>query len=1551
MSKEAKQRLSLVSVFLLLTLLGLLTFWSPLKDPKALAAPGNPIIDPALVAVYAPQTGQSVRLFVRDTAIQNANGTTQVRARNVTTDEWGTQVLHDEVKGTWISVTGAGGDIVELEADNGTGVDVEVIDFVPNPADIARPEFRENAVVPSLTGSTFTLSSVVAGAIQDESFPVVLEAYREATPGTVATQTLPNASTLINLTLLQVGGTDRVILQATDDYGNRSELHFRADGAVPARPSGLVFNASADQVDAERTGLAPRAGSGILLKGREFVSTVVIAGHRGAVLPVEVPITYRSGLVTTSGSEYDGPVGFGWDLGLNSRIVASGSSRTLYTGAGREETGFTSVSSHSWDSPPGIFSKLTYDKTVGEYTLLARNGSKWIYSGQGSRLVAQEDAYGNRIEYIRDGNGEVIEILDDRGRRTMLGWFDTGRLATVEDYTGRRTSLWYDTQGRLVRLDLPDGSIREWNYDATQTYLLTKVIDGGGRVALENIYGTSGSDLGRVVEQRDRASSGTTGWTFAAHVDGALVTDPLGAETLYGFDTQSSVCSLDFIESRSNLNLRVPTTGVWPNNEDDDPYTWRICFETNTQNLLLGTRYQEYQELAGSTPISDLERESWVYESPNHSDPRLRSRLQSHFLHGDIASAADDLKEEWLYTNPDDEWAETFNEFSNASTNALTRTFDVSGQLLTESRAAVNQAVGSTQYTIEMEYAYDSRGRLEKVWNANRLHDFGPSTATAPSIELSYYSSGLQEGWLSTREVNNAAGIALLTTSYAYDHLGRVVEQTEPNGAVWAWEYDALGRKTRELEPEVTLTDPQANGALVQGETQWVYATGSGDLTTVRTKLIESDGTSPTDPWVEQSFDYTASGLLLGAEAEIDANRSSRMEYRYNARGDVILEGNRIRTSPADAWAVVTSDYDERGQLLSRRQLIDEVSDLNSLTGTESALEDWYQYSLRKGTSWLRRDLHFGHQWETPEFTEFDAFGRKSAHETVEASIGKPFQVPNASEGKHRTEWTYGDEGWLVQEETFSADLTESPPPINWQTTSAKRYGYDEAGRKVRTWVARDSNGPLPPSDGSDWAATQLNLRPGGQVEKHYGPGDAANAVFAETQYDELDREVTRTNPHGDRELLAYTAPGGRLSATTMIPFDDLADARVLATDDYHTSNQYDELGRMVVRSEKGKDNGNAHFLTRTAYNSLGQAVRTEEQVGTSYPYSTTRVLRREYDWQGRKLSYVRGGANIDPPLTGVYEKVTWERDDLGRVESRQQHSHDPLESARVTSYTYDALGRRLTEELPTRGAGAPVRLNTYTYTYSAGELTEVMTDAVDVTISTVFNELGNPIEATASSTGTLSGNTLVEYYYGLSGGCGCAGTGNLSEIRTSGPGTDDTRVTRSYDYRGNLTNESITVGACSALVTTMKYDADNRRTELRYPTAGAFNGAYENQVYTDAGLLARIEWKPWAPPPGADYTTIMDYEYLGSGYQQIQTYYHTGVLQLTGTYSRDAHGRVDQQSWTKPATPVPELVVEQSFDWRADGLLEKRSQPTNTATQEWQHYTYEPGVQLACYP
>ena len=65
-----------------------------------------------------------------------------------------------------------------------------------------------------------------------------------------------------------------------------------------------------------------------------------------------------------------------------------------------------------------------------------------------------------------------------------------------------------------------------------------------------NIYGTSGGDLGRVVEQRDRASSGTTGWAFADHVDGALVTDPLGAETLFGFDTQSTVAALDSVESR-----------------------------------------------------------------------------------------------------------------------------------------------------------------------------------------------------------------------------------------------------------------------------------------------------------------------------------------------------------------------------------------------------------------------------------------------------------------------------------------------------------------------------------------------------------------------------------------------------------------------------------------------------------------------------------------------------------------------------------------------------------------------------------------------------------------------------------------------------------------------------------------------------------------------------------------------------------------------------------------------------------------------------------------
>lgn len=121
--------------------------------------------------------------------------------------------------------------------------------------------------------------------------------------------------------------------------------------------------------------------------------------------------------------------------------------------------------------------------------------------------------------------------------------------------------------------------------------------------------------------------------------------------------------------------------------------------------------------------------------------------------------------------------------------------------------------------------------------------------------------------------VLEATGAAL--TTYAYNGLSSVVRRTDANGAVTDWEYDKLGRTTRELQAEFV----DYRGAKVRHTTDYEY----DGLDNVQRQLVrgENDGTELDDRIT--LYRYGPGGHLIGqTDPELTA-----LNYRIDAAGNI----------------------------------------------------------------------------------------------------------------------------------------------------------------------------------------------------------------------------------------------------------------------------------------------------------------------------------------------------------------------------------------------------------------------------------------------------------------------------------------------------------------------------------------------------------------------------------------------------------------------------------------------------------------------------------------
>ncbi|MFQ5654002.1 MAG: hypothetical protein ACE5GW_04645, partial [Planctomycetota bacterium] len=146
--------LGLLAVFVLALKIIWVVAPGPERAAQAQPPTDPPDIQPNEVELYAPGTGSSAQIYVSPQAITGGVTDTQVSARNVSIDPdgpWSQPALFDPNRGTYLRLSGAGGDLIELHAENVAGEDFALIGYLPDPGDDARPAFDDAKLTATFT--------------------------------------------------------------------------------------------------------------------------------------------------------------------------------------------------------------------------------------------------------------------------------------------------------------------------------------------------------------------------------------------------------------------------------------------------------------------------------------------------------------------------------------------------------------------------------------------------------------------------------------------------------------------------------------------------------------------------------------------------------------------------------------------------------------------------------------------------------------------------------------------------------------------------------------------------------------------------------------------------------------------------------------------------------------------------------------------------------------------------------------------------------------------------------------------------------------------------------------------------------------------------------------------------------------------------------------------------------------------------------------------------------------------------------------------------------
>jgi RHS repeat-associated protein len=575
--------------------------------------------------------------------------------------------------------------------------------------------------------------------------------------------------------------------------------------------------------------------------------------------------------------------------------------------------------------------------------------------------------------------------------------------------------------------------------------------------------------------------------------------------------------------------------------------------------------------------------------------------------------------------------------------------------------ATIDQA-GATTTT-----AYDTLGRPVRE---TRPDPDGSGPLVAPATAIGYDSRG---------------NVLFVTASFA----GQAgVTAGDP---AWSshFEYDALGRKTKE-----TQADPDGTGPLGRPVTSFAYD-ADGNLTSV------------TDPrGFTTAFAYDGLGRKI-SETSADPDGAGPLgplvkRFVYDKVGNLRFEVGPGGVSESDVGFTTEHVYDALGREI--RTILPDPD------GAAGPLARPVSTRVYNASGFLA--------------TTTDPLGRSTSF--TYDKVGHPVTVTNAAGGTEATVFDAAGNPVITidslgRRSFFAFDVmnrkvtARGPRPDATAQTPVTRFTYDAPGNLVAT---------TDPLGRTIWRQFDALGRVTAQTDAlGIASGDPQHTTRME--YDAAGRAIAVIDELGRRTDTVYDALGRKIR--TLAP--DAGQGRPT------THYGYDAAGNLRFTTDpRGASAGDAGFTTWFFYDALGRSVATVDALGPDWPIAaipdalpatvTTNVVRTAFDARGRVAS-----------TTDALGRTTdFGFDNLGRKVSSTAPAPAVGADRPVTRYAFDAVGNLTAVTDPLGFVTA--------YGYDLLDRRTTVTDARGFSTVTTYDAVGN-----TTSVADASGN-VTRYAY-----------------------------------------------------------------------------------------------------------------------------------------------------------------------------------------------------------